>query len=96
MVRILDDQGRLTPHPDFPVELSDEDLVKALEMMTMVRRLDVEGTALQRHGELGLWPPHMGQEATQAGAWLALGDGDQVFPTYREQGLAHAMGVSVA
>ena len=96
MVRILDDQGRLTPHPDFPVELSDEDLVKALEMMVMVRRLDVEGTALQRHGELGLWPPHMGQEATQAGAWLALGDGDQVFPTYREQGLAHAMGVSVA
>ncbi|MDU6251540.1 MAG: pyruvate dehydrogenase (acetyl-transferring) E1 component subunit alpha, partial [Cutibacterium avidum] len=47
MVRILDDQGRLTPHPDFPVELSDEDLVKALEMMVMVRRLDVEGTALQ-------------------------------------------------
>ena len=34
----------------------------------MTRRLDVEATALQRHGELGLWPPLLGQEATQAGA----------------------------
>ncbi|WP_195839973.1 thiamine pyrophosphate-dependent dehydrogenase E1 component subunit alpha [Cutibacterium porci] len=95
MVRILDEHGHLTPHPNFPAGLGDDDLVKALEMMVMTRRLDVEGTALQRHGELGLWPPLLGQEATQAGAWLALGDDDQVFPTYREQGLAHAMGVSV-
>ena len=96
MVRILDEQGHLTTHPDFPVDLSDDDLVKALEMMVMTRRLDVEATALQRLGELGLWPPLLGQEATQAGAWLALGEQDQVFPTYREQGLAHAMGVSLA
>ncbi|MDO4412337.1 thiamine pyrophosphate-dependent dehydrogenase E1 component subunit alpha [Cutibacterium sp.] len=96
MVRILDAHGHFNPHPVFPVDLSDEDLLKALEMMVMTRRLDVEATALQRHGELSLWPPHMGQEATQAGAWLALGDQDQVFPTYREQGLAHAMGVSLA
>ena len=96
MVRILDEQGRLTTHPDFPVDLVDDDLVKALEMMVMTRRFDVEATALQRHGELGLWPPLLGQEATQAGAWLALREGDQVFPTYREQGLAHAMGVSLA
>lgn len=81
MVRILDEQGRLTTHPDFPVDLVDDDLVKALEMMVMTRRFDVEATALQRHGELGLWPPLLGQEATQAGAWLALREGDQVFPT---------------
>ena len=80
MVRILDEQGRLTTHPDFPVDLVDDDLVKALEMMVMTRRFDVEATALQRHGELGLWPPLLGQEATQAGAWLALREGDQVFP----------------
>lgn len=50
MVRILDEQGRLTTHPDFPVDLVDDDLVKALEMMVMTRRFDVEATALQRHG----------------------------------------------
>lgn len=96
MVRILDPDGTHTDHPDFALDLSDEDLERALEMMVMTRRLDVEGTALQRHGELGLWPPLLGQEATQAGAWLALGEHDQVFPTYREQGLARAMGVDVA
>ena len=30
MVRILDEQGHLTEHPSFPVDLSDDDLVKAL------------------------------------------------------------------
>ena len=34
----------------------------------MVRRLDAEATALQRHGELGLWAPCQGQEAAQVGA----------------------------
>src|SRR5690606_18303843 len=30
--------------------------------MALTRRFDVEATALQRQGELGLWPPCLGQE----------------------------------
>ena len=60
------------------------------------RRLDIEGAALQRHGELGLWPPLLGQEGYQAGIAAALGPQDMVFATYREQSLALAMGVSPA
>ena len=93
MVRILDEQGHLTTHPDFPVDLSDDDLVKALEMMVMTRRLDVEATALQRHGELGLWPPLLGQEAAQVGSAVALRPDDFVFPSYRENGVALLRGV---
>ncbi len=95
MVQILTPQGLWHDHPDYPIELSPDQLRDALEKMVMARRLDLEGTNLQRHGELALWPPLRGQEATQAGAYLAVGHLDQVFPTYREQGLVHWMGVSL-
>lgn len=96
MVQILAPDGTRTDHPDFSFDIDDDGLCRALEDMVMARRLDLEGTNLQRHGELSLWPPLMGQEATQVGAHLALGPDDQVFPTYREQALAHLMGVSLA
>lgn len=96
MIQLLGPDGVRRDDPDHPIELSDDQLVAALENMVMARRLDVEGTNLQRHGELGLWPPLLGQEATQAGAILAIGPNDQVFPTYREQALGHWMGVDIA
>jgi pyruvate dehydrogenase E1 component alpha subunit len=61
--------------------------------MVLVRRVDVEATALQRQGELGLWAPLVGQEAAQIGAGHALGTHDFVFPSYREHGLAWTRGV---
>ena len=40
--------------------------------MTLVRRIDTEGVALQRQGQLGLWAPCQGQEATQVGTARAF------------------------
>ena len=40
--------------------------------MVLVRRVDAEGTALQRQGELGLWAPLLGQEAAQIGSGRAM------------------------
>ncbi|MFF2273111.1 pyruvate dehydrogenase (acetyl-transferring) E1 component subunit alpha [Agromyces sp. NPDC058136] len=56
--------------------------------MVVVRRIDAEATALQRQGELGLWPPLHGQEAAQIGSAHALRDDDFVFSSYREHALA--------
>jgi pyruvate dehydrogenase E1 component alpha subunit len=61
--------------------------------MVLTRRLDVEATALQRHGELGIWAQLLGQEAAQIGAGRALRPHDYVFPTYREHGVAYCRGV---
>ena len=36
--------------------------------MVLSRRVDTEAIALQRQGELGLWPSLLGQEAAQVGA----------------------------
>ena len=42
------------------------------EDMVVIRRIDAEATALQRQGELALWPPLLGQEASQIGSARAL------------------------
>lgn len=61
--------------------------------MVLARRIDSEAVALQRQGELGLWPSLLGQEGAQVGAGLALRTQDVVFPTYREHAVAWCLGV---
>lgn len=96
MVQLLTPEGERVEHPDFGWEGTPDQLRGHLRTMVLARRFDAEGTALQRHGELGLWPPLLGQEAAQVGAAAALAGQDFVFPSYREHAVALAMGVPVA
>lgn len=92
MVQLLDASGRRRPdeHFDFP----DVDVLPNwLRDMVLARRFDSEATALQRHGELALWPPCLGQEAAQVGAARALGDRDVAFPSYREHAVVLTLGL---
>src|SRR5690606_30912549 len=63
--------------------------------MVIVRRFDTEATALQRQGELGLFPQALGQEAAQVGSGRAMASQDYVFPSYREHGVAHTRGLDL-
>lgn len=92
-LQLLTPDGTLVDNPRFPWEGSDEDLVDMLRQMTTARRFDVEGAALQRHGELGLWAPLSGQEAYQAAVTKVMKPQDMVFGTYREQSIALQKGV---
>lgn len=60
--------------------------------MAVVRRIDTEGVALQRQGQLGLWAPCRGQEAAQVGTARALRADDFAFPSYREVGVSYVRG----
>ncbi|MCR2785775.1 MULTISPECIES: thiamine pyrophosphate-dependent enzyme [unclassified Microbacterium] len=62
--------------------------------MVRTRRLDTEGVALQRQGQLGLWAPSLGQEAAQVGTARALRGSDFVFPSYRELGVQLVRGAT--
>lgn len=73
--------------------LDADDLRGMLRDLMMVRRVDSEGFALQRQGELGLWPSLLGQEAAQVGAGRAMRPQDYAFPGYREHGVAWCKGV---
>jgi 2-oxoisovalerate dehydrogenase E1 component alpha subunit len=99
LVQLLTPEGERVEHPDFSFGdgMSDAELAEAVRGffrdMTLTRRIDVEATALQRHGELGIWAQLLGQEAAQVGAGRALRPQDYVFPTYREHGVAWCKGV---
>jgi len=75
-------------------DVDDRQLLALYEDMVAVRRIDTEATALQRQGELGLWPPLLGQEASQIGSARALAADDFVFGSYRENAVAYCRGVA--
>ncbi|MCE4024739.1 pyruvate dehydrogenase (acetyl-transferring) E1 component subunit alpha [Microbacterium sp. Au-Mic1] len=80
---------RLSP---YAADVSSAQLLSLLRDMIVLRRLDTEGVALQRQGQLGLWAPCQGQEAAQIGSARALKNDDVVFPSYRETGVMLARG----
>ncbi|HET7534535.1 MAG TPA: pyruvate dehydrogenase (acetyl-transferring) E1 component subunit alpha [Nocardioidaceae bacterium] len=88
MVQLLTPEGERVEHPEFSFDLDDEAIKGFYRDMVLTRRIDVEATALQRHGELGIWAQLLGQEAAQIGSGRALAPQDFVFPTYREHGVA--------
>ena len=92
-VQLLDPAGRRVEHPSFTYAGSDADIAARLRDMILARRIDSEATALQRKGELGLWPPMLGQEAAQIGSARATREPDELIPSYREHGVAWCAGV---
>jgi 2-oxoisovalerate dehydrogenase E1 component subunit alpha len=80
---------------DVEVGLSEDERRELLRLMIRSRRLDRECWALQRQGELTVYPPFEGQEAAQVGSAFALGPDDFVFPSFRELAAAVVRGVDV-
>ncbi|WP_427016935.1 pyruvate dehydrogenase (acetyl-transferring) E1 component subunit alpha [Pseudarthrobacter sp. P1] len=97
-IQLITEHGTRVEHPELDPwveDVRDEDLVKLYEDMVVIRRIDIEATALQRQGELALWPPLLGQEAAQIGSARALRTDDFVFSSYRENGVAYCRGVDL-
>jgi 2-oxoisovalerate dehydrogenase E1 component alpha subunit len=92
-VQLLTPEGERVEHPDYPLEISDDEIKSLYRDLVLVRRIDTEAMALQRQGELGLWASLLGQEAAQVGAGRSLTTKDFAFPTYREHGVAFCKGV---
>ena len=66
-VQLLDADGNRVENADFTSAATPESLLADLRDMVLVRRIDSEATALQRKGELGLWPPLLGQPTAGMG-----------------------------
>ncbi|MEW2353201.1 pyruvate dehydrogenase (acetyl-transferring) E1 component subunit alpha [Spirillospora sp. NPDC029432] len=88
LIQLLTPEGERIEHPDYPLDLSPEEIRGLYRDLVIVRRVDLEAVALTRQGELGIWASLLGQEAAQIGSGRALGEHDMVFPTYREHGVA--------
>jgi 2-oxoisovalerate dehydrogenase E1 component alpha subunit len=92
-IQLLTPEGERLEHPDYPLELSTDEVKGLYRDLVLVRRIDTEAIALQRQGELGIWASLLGQEAAQVGSGRALGPRDMAFPTYREHGVAWCRGL---
>ncbi|PJJ47835.1 pyruvate dehydrogenase E1 component alpha subunit [Mumia flava] len=96
LVQLLTPEGERIEHPDYRFDGDDETIAGFYRDLVLSRRIDTEATALQRHGELGIWASLLGQEASQIGSGRALAPQDFVFPTYREHGVAWCRGLDPA
>ncbi|WP_394214970.1 thiamine pyrophosphate-dependent enzyme [Brachybacterium vulturis] len=95
-LHVLREDGTRRPDATLDPLLDDVDLELLTSLyldMAVVRAIDDEAVALQRQGELGLWPPLRGQEAAQVGLGRALPTTDFLFTSYRENALAWCRGV---
>ncbi len=93
LVQLLTPAGERVEHPEFRFDGDDESIRGLYRDLVLARRIDTEAFALQRHGEIGLWPPALGQEAAQIGSGRALRPQDFAFASYREHGVAWCRGV---
>ncbi|MFF5083341.1 pyruvate dehydrogenase (acetyl-transferring) E1 component subunit alpha [Actinoplanes sp. NPDC000266] len=71
----------------------DAALLRALQGLITARRLNEQAYALVRQGRLAVYPSSHGQEACQVAAAQVLGDGDWLFPTYRDTAAIAERGV---
>ena len=93
LVQLLTPEGERTGHPDYPLDLTTDEIKGLYRDLVLVRRIDTEAISLQRQGELGIWASLLGQEAAQIGSGRALSERDMAFPTYREHGVAWCRGL---
>jgi len=93
LVRVLDDEHRAVgpwnPH------LEAQDLQVGLRHMVLTRRLDDRMVRIQRQGRISFYIKSTGEEAVSIAAAMALRPDDMLFPSYRNQGLYIARGVSL-
>jgi 2-oxoisovalerate dehydrogenase E1 component alpha subunit len=93
LIQLLTPEGERADHPDYPLDLTTDEIKALYRDLVIVRRIDTEAIALQRQGELGIWASLLGQEAAQVGSGRALSPRDMAFPTYREHGVAWCRGL---
>jgi pyruvate dehydrogenase E1 component alpha subunit len=93
LVQLLTPEGERTEHPDYPLDITADEIRNLYRDLVLVRRIDTEAIALQRQGELGIWASLLGQEAAQIGSGRALTQSDMAFPTSREHGVAWCRGL---
>jgi len=81
---------------DDAAQLTHQQLRELYTLMAAVRHLDTSAVSWQRQGIIPGYAPELGQEAAQVGSGYAVDrTRDFVFPTYREMGVARAMGLDM-
>ncbi len=93
-MQIMDEFGSLDMSL-FPKDVDDNKILDMYRWMSFARALDAKALSLQRQGRAVTYAPILGQEATQIGSALAMGDNDFFVPNFRQHGVFLARGLSL-
>ena len=93
LIRVLDEHGKACGPWD--PKLSTESLQTGLHQLLLTRVFDDRMQRTQRQGRITFYVRSYGEEAVSVAAAAALADSDMLFPSYRNQGLFIARGVSL-
>jgi 2-oxoisovalerate dehydrogenase E1 component alpha subunit len=91
LVRVLGDDHRA--HGPWNPGLDAVTLRAGLRAMLLTRAFDDRMQRTQRQGRITFYVRSYGEEAVSTAAAMALGDGDMLFPSYRNQGLFLVRGI---
>lgn len=94
-VQLIDAAGAKVPDATYPAPAVDR-LREGYRRLVAGRRINDQCNALVRQGRLAVYPSSHGQEACQVAAAMVLGDGDWMFPTYRDSVALISRGVPAA
>jgi len=93
LIRVLDAQGEACGPWD--PALTADTLLSGLRDMVLTRVFDERMQRTQRQGRITFYVRSYGEEAVSVAAAAALAESDMLFPSYRNQGLFIARGVSL-
>ncbi len=96
VIQILDESGVLTPLSKKLPLLTDEQAIKAFELMAQVRASDEWCVSLNRQGRMPTFVPNTGQEANSVGSILAIKNDDWFIQAFRELGGVLARGIPLS
>eukprot|EP00188_Purpureofilum_apyrenoidigerum_P000301 Plantae.Rhodophyta-Purpureofilum_apyrenoidigerum.ctg11239.p1 GENE.Plantae.Rhodophyta-Purpureofilum_apyrenoidigerum.ctg11239~~Plantae.Rhodophyta-Purpureofilum_apyrenoidigerum.ctg11239.p1 ORF type:complete len:403 (-),score=70.77 Plantae.Rhodophyta-Purpureofilum_apyrenoidigerum.ctg11239:410-1618(-) len=86
--RVLDEVGAVVKGAEkYAKLLSNEDKMKIFKVMVTTQIMDEILYSAQRQGRISFYMTCSGEEGTVVGSAAALGDTDEVFAQYREQGV---------
>lgn len=94
-VQLIDAAGQKVSDATFRAPTVDR-LREGYRNLVVGRRINDQCNALVRQGRLAVYPSSHGQEACQVAAAMVLGDGDWMFPTYRDSVALITRGVPAA
>ncbi|MFC0189774.1 pyruvate dehydrogenase (acetyl-transferring) E1 component subunit alpha [Fictibacillus aquaticus] len=93
-LQILDENGEVVD-ASYRAEMTEELTKDLYTKMLRARLFDRKGVNMQRQGRIGTYVPFEGQEAAQIGSAMAMGEGDWMFPSYRDHGATMTFGHSL-
>lgn len=82
-LQIIDETGNVD-NAVFPKDLSDDTIVEMYKKMLFARAFDAKILSLQRQGRAVTYAPLIGEEATQIGSAMAMGENDIFVPSFRQ------------